>query len=489
MLATAAVVVGFNSLIGTPGIAVGAVVSLLIGNPISGAAIPAQFIAGPWGAVGQWFVPGAASTLVRSLSYFPDADTAPQWWTSPPGRPAASCSRSSVTSAAAPRFRCRRPSSTPSRPPPDGSHAAPREDGGREGAPLPASAPRARRHPLVPTRRTRHDRSAPLRIQGLGRAVRSRRAARVRRARRAGRPRLAFVSDHFQPWNHEGGHAPAAIPWLGALGARTSKIVLGTSVLTPSFRYHPGRRRTGVRDARRDVPRPDRARRRHRRGAQRGRARDTWPDIKERFARLKEAIGLIEQLWTEDDVTHDGPYFRTEHATIYDRPSGPCRSTSAPLAPRPPARGAAGAGGSRTSGKGPELYTDTPAARPAEGIAAAGRRRGRRPLMEMKVSFDHDASGAAGHPLLGAARADARGEDDVHDPRGDAAAGGCAADRAGRVALDRLDGSGRARGAHRGVPGPRVPAPRLPRSRRRPAALHRALRQRILPRLRARHPA
>ena len=49
-----------------------------------------------------------------------------------------------------------------------------------------------------------------------------------------------FVSDHFQPWNHEGGHAPAAIPWLGALGARTSTIVLGTSVLTPSFRYHPG---------------------------------------------------------------------------------------------------------------------------------------------------------------------------------------------------------------------------------------------------------
>ncbi|HEY8317882.1 MAG TPA: hypothetical protein VIG76_03550, partial [Amnibacterium sp.] len=81
MLATAAVVVGFNSLIGTPGIAVGAVISLLIGNPISGAAVPAQFILGPWGDVGQWFEPGAASSLVRSLSYFPDADTAPQWWT------------------------------------------------------------------------------------------------------------------------------------------------------------------------------------------------------------------------------------------------------------------------------------------------------------------------------------------------------------------------------------------------------------------------
>jgi hypothetical protein len=79
MVATAALVVGFNSLIGTPGIAVGSVLSILIGNPISGAAIPYQFIAGPWGDVGQFFVAGAASNLVRSLSYFPDADTTKQW--------------------------------------------------------------------------------------------------------------------------------------------------------------------------------------------------------------------------------------------------------------------------------------------------------------------------------------------------------------------------------------------------------------------------
>ena len=48
-----------------------------------------------------------------------------------------------------------------------------------------------------------------------------------------------FISDHFQPWMHDGGHAPAALPWLGALGARTSRILIGTSVLTPTFRYHP----------------------------------------------------------------------------------------------------------------------------------------------------------------------------------------------------------------------------------------------------------
>src|SRR5271154_6801508 len=27
-----------------------------------------------------------------------------------------------------------------------------------------------------------------------------------------------FVSDHFQPWNHVGGHAPFSLAWLGALG-------------------------------------------------------------------------------------------------------------------------------------------------------------------------------------------------------------------------------------------------------------------------------
>ena len=48
-----------------------------------------------------------------------------------------------------------------------------------------------------------------------------------------------FTSDHLQPWRHDGGHAPAALPWLGAVGARTSRVLLGTSVLTPTFRYHP----------------------------------------------------------------------------------------------------------------------------------------------------------------------------------------------------------------------------------------------------------
>src|SRR3954469_9464989 len=47
------------------------------------------------------------------------------------------------------------------------------------------------------------------------------------------------VSDHFQPWRHTGGHAPFSFAWMGALGARTERIQMGTSVVTPTFRYPP----------------------------------------------------------------------------------------------------------------------------------------------------------------------------------------------------------------------------------------------------------
>ncbi len=229
-----------------------------------------------------------------------------------------------------------------------------------------------------------------------------------------------FVSDHFQPWNHEGGHAPAAIPWLGALGARTSKIVLGTSVLTPSFRYHPGVVAQAF--ATLGAMFPDRIVL----GVGTGEALNevalgiTWPDQKERFARLKEAIGLIEQLWTEDDVTHDGPYFRTEHATIYDRPERPVPiyiGASGPAATRLAGRRVAG--WITTSGKARELYTDTLLPALQEGITAAGRSADDvDTLMEMKVSFDHDRERALQDTRYWAPLALTPEEKTtVHDPR------------------------------------------------------------------------
>lgn len=72
-------ITGLAALLGPVGIGIGAVLILLVANPISAAALPVEFIVSPWGTVGQWMPPGAAGTLIRKLSYFPDASTTFQW--------------------------------------------------------------------------------------------------------------------------------------------------------------------------------------------------------------------------------------------------------------------------------------------------------------------------------------------------------------------------------------------------------------------------
>lgn len=79
-LATVSFIVGVGAL-SSPliGLGVGAVVTMFIGNPISGASMPSAFLPGAWGAIGQMMVPGASSTLLRSIAYFPEAATSDQW--------------------------------------------------------------------------------------------------------------------------------------------------------------------------------------------------------------------------------------------------------------------------------------------------------------------------------------------------------------------------------------------------------------------------
>jgi hypothetical protein len=74
-LGSAAFVLGLHSLLGQRGIPIGAITLMFIANPISAATQPAQFLVGPWGAIGQWFVPGASASLLRDLSYFPNAES------------------------------------------------------------------------------------------------------------------------------------------------------------------------------------------------------------------------------------------------------------------------------------------------------------------------------------------------------------------------------------------------------------------------------
>lgn len=79
LLAIGAPIVGFAALVGRAGVAIGPVLFLLVANPISSAAQPIEFLPSPWGAIGQWFPPGAGATLIRDASYFPAADTTFPW--------------------------------------------------------------------------------------------------------------------------------------------------------------------------------------------------------------------------------------------------------------------------------------------------------------------------------------------------------------------------------------------------------------------------
>ena len=202
-----------------------------------------------------------------------------------------------------------------------------------------------------------------------------------------------MVSDHFQPWRHNGGHAPYSLAWLAALGERTSRVTMGTSVATPTFRYHPsivaqavgtiaclspGRVILGIGtgESMNEVPAT---------GME-------WPKFKERFGRLRESVELMRKLWTEDRVTFEGEYYRTENATIYDKPdevvpiyvaaAGPTASKFA---------GRVADGFICTSGKAPELYSETLLPNVQTGLEKSGRSMGDiEKTIEMKVSFDTD---------------------------------------------------------------------------------------------------
>jgi coenzyme F420-dependent glucose-6-phosphate dehydrogenase len=208
------------------------------------------------------------------------------------------------------------------------------------------------------------------------------------------------ISDHFQPWRLNGGHAPNSLAWMPWVLARTERVLVGTSVLTPTFRYNPavlaqtfatmaclapGRVMLGVGtgEALNEV-------------AVGSVGEGAWPEFKERFARLRESIELMRQLWTQDRVSFAGEYYRTEDAAIYDRPEKPVPvyvAAGGPVVARYAGRVADGF--ICTSGKGRELYEDRLVPAVDEGLEKAGRTPDAIDRMiEVKVSWDPDPAQA-----------------------------------------------------------------------------------------------
>ena len=76
MAATAYFILGMNSVLGRLGIGIGAGITMLIGNPLSGLASAPELLPAGWGAFGQLLAPGAAGQLLRSAAYFDGAGAA-----------------------------------------------------------------------------------------------------------------------------------------------------------------------------------------------------------------------------------------------------------------------------------------------------------------------------------------------------------------------------------------------------------------------------
>lgn len=200
-----------------------------------------------------------------------------------------------------------------------------------------------------------------------------------------------MISDHFQPWRHVGGHAPFSLSWLSAVGERTERVTLGTSVLTPTYRYNPAVLAQAFGTL--ACLYPDRIIL----GVGTGEALNEiavagdleWPEFKERFARLREAVQLMRLLWSEERVTFEGDFYRTSDATVYDRPDGGVPiyvAAGGPLVAK--YAGRAGDGFICTSGKGPELYSEKLLPAVAEGAEAAGKDAAAvERMIEIKLSY------------------------------------------------------------------------------------------------------
>lgn len=72
-LAMVSVITGLGSLIGPPGIAIGAVLMFVVGNPLSGLASAPEMLPQPLGSLGQFLPAGAGATLLRTVGPFDGA--------------------------------------------------------------------------------------------------------------------------------------------------------------------------------------------------------------------------------------------------------------------------------------------------------------------------------------------------------------------------------------------------------------------------------
>jgi coenzyme F420-dependent glucose-6-phosphate dehydrogenase len=157
--------------------------------------------------------------------------------------------------------------------------------------------------------------------------------ANARRAEDAGFEHL-LISDHFHPWVDAQGESPFVWGVIGAIGATTERILLGTAVTCPLIRIHPaivahaaatcaclmpGRFFLGVGTGENLNE--------HVLGAK-------WPAADERLELLEEAVEVMRLLWQGGYQTHRGKHYTVEDLRIFDLPDEPIELAVAAMQPQ-----------------------------------------------------------------------------------------------------------------------------------------------------------
>jgi G6PDH family F420-dependent oxidoreductase len=144
----------------------------------------------------------------------------------------------------------------------------------------------------------------------------------VRLAEQAGF-RRAWISDHYHPWVDRQGNSPFVWAVIGGIAGATSAMTVGTAVTCPTMRIHPAVIAQAAATA------AEMLEGRFVLGVGTGENLnehifgDRWPPTDVRLAMLEEAVAVVRELWTGEEVTHRGEHYTVEDARIHTRPATP----------------------------------------------------------------------------------------------------------------------------------------------------------------------
>jgi G6PDH family F420-dependent oxidoreductase len=131
---------------------------------------------------------------------------------------------------------------------------------------------------------------------------------------------FAMISDHFHPWTSAQGNSPFVWSVIGGIAATTDRLGVGTGVTCPTMRIHPAIIAHASATAAAMLPG------RFYLGVGSGEALnehvlgDPWPSAAMRVDMLEEAIEVIRELWTGEEVSFHGAHYTVDRARLFTVP-------------------------------------------------------------------------------------------------------------------------------------------------------------------------